>query len=486
MRFVLFSLCHVILWFSPLLLFAQFNDSTEEMGFSGSGKAAFGDFDNDGFVDLYAGKLWRNVDGKRFVPVDDSGVSGGEGIWGDYDNDGHLDLFLFTGSGALFRNLGTGAFESVSFPELPTINSRGAVWIDINNDSLLDLFVGGYEVWQKSVHPDVAFLNRGEGRFEEVWRSPANYSARGVTAADFDRDGFVDVYVSNYRLQPNFLLRNDRKNGFVDVGEKTQTRGVPDAEIGYTGGIRYPVCGHTIGSCFGDLDNDGLIDLFVGNFSHPRAGQDHPQFLRNTVEENAFSFEDKSKDAGLKWQESYASPTLGDFNNDGFLDLFFTTVYAVGSGSIRNYPVLYQGKGGWVFEDVTLAQRVNELPPTYQAAWADIDNDGDLDLCSAGRIFRNDNPVAGKWLKLKLQGDGQKTNDSAIGAVVRIQVGQQVLTRQVEGGTGEGNQNEITLHFGLGALSADSVKAEVTWPGNHKQVIESLELNAVHNVRMEP
>ena len=186
-----------------------------------------------------------------------------------------------------------------------------------------------------------------------------------------------------------------------------------------------------------------------------------------------------------KWQESYASPTFGDFDNDGFLDLFFTTVYAVGSGSIRNYPVLYRGKGDWKFEDVTVSQKVNELAPTYQAAWADLDNDGDLDLCTAGRIFRNENAADGKWIKLKLQGDGTQTNHSGIGAVVRINVGNQVITRQVEGGTGEGNQNELTLHFGFGDLDADSITGEITWPGNHKQIIETLELNSLHHVVME-
>ena len=469
----------------PVGVLAQFKDVTAELGFSGSGKAAFADFDNDGFVDLYSGQLWRNIDGKRLEVVPDSGVGGGQGIWGDFDNDGQLDLFVFTGAGALYRNLGDQGFEKMSFPKLPTVNSRGAVWIDINSDGLLDLYVGGYEVWQKAVHPDVAYLNRGDAVFEEIWRSPSNYSARGVTAGDYDNDGFVDVYVSNYRLQPNFLLKNNRKNGFDEIGEQSNTRGIPDGVIGYTGGIRYPVCGHTIGSCFSDLDNDGLLDLFVGNFSHPRPGQDHPQFLRNEGSENGYLFTDQSELAGLKWQESYASPTFGDFDNDGFLDLFFTTVYAVGSGSIRNYPVLYRGKGDWKFEDVTVSQKVNELPPTYQAAWADLDNDGDLDLCTAGRIFRNENAADGKWIKLKLQGDGTQTNHSGIGAVVRINVGNQVITRQVEGGTGEGNQNELTLHFGFGDLDADSITGEITWPGNHKQIIETLELNSLHHVVME-
>ena len=322
---------------------AQFEDVSEAWGVSGGGKVAFGDFNNDGWVDLFNGKLWRNDGGKRFVEVEGSQVSGGEGIWGDINNDGQLDLFIYSGSGALYLNLGDGGFKPIDLPVLPTVNSRGAVWLDVNNDARLDLFVGGYEIWQKSVHPDVVLLNQGSNVFKEAWRSPENYSARGVAAADYDEDGQIDVYVSNYRLQPNFLWRNLANGKWENVGEKTATRGIPDKVITYTGGIKYPLCGHTIGSCFGDLDNDGHLDLFVGNFSHPRAGQDHPQFLKNVGPQGGFVFQDKSEQAKLTWQESYASPALGDFDNDGNLDLFLTTVYAVGSGGIRNYPVLYRG-----------------------------------------------------------------------------------------------------------------------------------------------
>lgn len=478
------SVCFFLVLSVTTASYGQFTDTSGELGFSGGGKAAFGDYNNDGFVDLYSGKLWRNVNGKRFVEVTDSGVASGEAIWGDFDNDGNLDLFTFTGSGALYKNRGDGKFDKIAFPELPTKNSRGAVWIDINNDSLLDLYVGGYERWQQAVHPDVVYLNKGQEGFDEVWRSPENYSARGVTAADYNGDGFVDVYVSNYRLQPNFLWKNNHKNGFENVAEQSKSHGIPDSVIEYTGGIKYPVCGHTIGSCFSDLNNDGLIDLFVGNFSHPRPGQDHPQFLQNGGTDNNFVFEDKSKSAGLAWQESYASPTVGDFNNDGIQDFFFTTVYAVGSGSIRNYPVLYQGKGDWAFEDITALQKLNELPPTYQAAWADIDNDGDLDLCTAGKLFRNDNPLTGKWLKIRLSGDGKRANKSGIGATVRIKVGDNIMTRHVESGTGEGNQNDLTLHFGFGELKADSISAEVTWPGNYKQTAHGLNLNATHTIHL--
>ena len=99
-------------------------------------------------------------------------------------------MFQFTGAGSLHRNKGDGTFEKVEFPKLPTINSRGASWLDINNDGLLDLYVGGYEIWTKTVHPDAIYINQGGGKFAKHWQSKdGNYSARGVTAGDFNEDG---------------------------------------------------------------------------------------------------------------------------------------------------------------------------------------------------------------------------------------------------------------------------------------------------------
>ena len=470
----------MLLLLSAATAAAQFRDVSKEIGFSGDGKAAFADYDNDGFVDVFAGgRLLRNEQAKRFNVVE-GGPSGGEGIWGDYDSDGLIDLFIFTGTGTLYRNMGAGKFESVEFPKLPTVNSRGAVWFDLNNDGHLDLYVGGYEEWQKAVHPDVVFMNEGKGGFKEHWRTPEgqHHSARGVTAADFNEDGFVDVFVSNYRLQPNHLWIN-KSGKLAESAESHGARGIPNAVIKYTGGISYPICGHTIGSAWGDLDSDGHIDLFVGNFSHPPGDQDRPQFLRNMGSENGYKFEDKSKHAGLAWQESFASPALADYDNDGDLDLFFTTVYGTGSGGIRNYPVLYRNDGDWKFVDVTEEEGLSKLGPTYQAAWADIDNDGDLDLCSNGRMFRNECPAAG-WIQLDLRAAKSAT---AIGAQVRVGVGDNVVTRQVESGTGEGNQNDLRLHFGLGQLKGP-VTARVRWPGGATSE-HSLDSNTRHVVEKQ-
>jgi hypothetical protein len=435
-----------------------FLDVTEKSGLKGmsGGVAAWGDFDNDGWTDLYTGgKLWHNEHGRRFSRVPDVPLQG-PGIWGDFDNDGFLDLFSWSSGGKLFRNRKGQGFEDVSqnMPRLPMKVSLGATWGDFDGDGFLDLYVGGYEIWQVSNYIDVIYRNQGNGTFEEVWRTKGRLQpARGITAADFDEDGDLDVYVSNYRLVANILWQNDGKGRFQDVAAAFGTAG--DGGLG--------AWGHTIGSAWGDLDNDGHLDLFVGNFSHPSSYQDRPKFLKNLGPNKQFHFEDKSKAAGLRWQESYASPALGDFDNDGSLDLYFTTVYS------GDRSVLYRNTGNWAFKDLSAAKKV-DVPTTYQAAWADFDNDGDLDLVTGGRLFRNPGGQ-NRWLEVRLVGGG-KVNRCAIGTQVRIRLGEQILTRQVEGATGQGNQNDLTLHFGLGTRT-EPVVLEIRWPGGKRQQMKT-------------
>lgn len=422
-----------------------FVDVTEDVGLPGGGYT-WVDYDGDGWVDLHTGnEIYRNENGKKFIRVASVGP---QGIWADYDNDGDPDLFSWIGTGNLVRNNGDGTFSEAKsgLPDLPTVISLGATWTDLNGDGFLDLYVGGFESENVAVHPDTVYVNKGDGTFGEHQRNPSgtHQEARGVTAADFDEDGDMDIYVSNYRLQPNLLWRVDKNLVLTEIGFEHGVAGKP-TEMGWS----YPACGHTIGSAFGDLDNDGHLDLFVGNFSHPPEFQNRPMFLRNQGPPD-YHFEDKSAQADLRWQESYASPVLGDFDNDGNLDLYFTTVYP------SDHCVLYRNEGNWRFTDATATSGIN-TKLTYQAACADYDNDGDLDLLTAGKLYQNRGPKH-HWLKVRLVGPG-----SAIGAQVRIRVGDRVLTRQVESSTGQGNQNDMTLHFGLGDF-ADAVPLEVSWP----------------------
>jgi len=429
-----------------------FLDVTEAMGLKGNngGVAAWGDFDNDGWVDLcIGGEIWRNEQGKRFTRV---GRVGGPAIWGDFDNDGYLDLFCWE-SGKLYRNLKGREFKEVKFPPRPMRVSVGAAWGDFDGDGFLDLYVGGYES-DRGYEPDAIFRNRGDGTFVESWRTKDRLQpARGITAADFNEDGHLDIFVSNYRLEANLLWLNDGKGKFTDVAKA----------FGAAGNMKLGCYGHTIGSAWGDLDNDGHLDLFVGNFSHPPDYQDRSQFLRNMGPKNKWHFEDMTKTAKLRWQESYASPALGDFDNDGWLDLYFTTVYP------GDKSVLYRNRGQWKFEEIKGGAGLS-LAQTYQAAWADFNNDGHLDMITGGRLFRNPGG-SNHWLKVRLEGAG-KVNRAAIGAQVRLRLDKHTLTRQVEGATGQGNQNDLTLHFGLGQRK-DPVRLEIRWPDGTRQEVDT-------------
>jgi len=462
-----------------------FTDVTAAVGLQepSTSKAAWGDYNNDGWVDLYIGQLWRNEKGKNFSKMD--GPFHGPGIWGDYNNDGFLDLYLYESHKLLRNEGGTGVFVAVkdSLSERPIRVCLGAVWGDLDGDGYLDLYIGGYEIWPSQEWPDVIFRNDKGESISEIWRSERVERARGVTAADFDEDGDLDVYISNYRLQPNRLLRNDGTGKVGDVGEAFGVDG--DGDLG--------AWGHTIGSAFGDFDNDGHLDLFVGNFSHPPAYQDRSKFLRNFGPGGAFKFQDRSGEAGLQWKESFASPALADFDNDGFLDLCLTAVYGGDHNVlVRNVSAslgdLPQGAGEegtspvgeWRFQEVT--QEVG-LPKqnTYQAAWADYDNDGHLDLMIGGQLLRNpgsDN----HWLKVRLD-SGTGTQRGAIGANVRVQAGGWTLTRQVGGGMGEGNQNDVTLHFGLAQLPGP-VKMEIHWPDGTQQSVDT-DVNQMIEVKRE-
>ena len=448
---------------APLLFAAQvtaaatFEDVTAEVGLQGMHgyHSAWADFDNDGWVDLHEYKhVWRNVGGRfEFVAQ-----IGGVGVWGDYDNDGLPDIFCARDQ-KLYRNVDGHSFvdETKHLPSFDIGRPWSAAWADFDNDGHLDFYVTGFEGPNMSpYHHDTLIRNKGNATFEQAWTTPVTQPARGVSTCDFDEDGDADIYVSNYRLEPNLLWRNEGK---AHEGQGALQFSNVATAYGATGGRA-----HTIGSAWGDLDNDGHIDLFVANFAHP--GQPQSKFLRNLGPKGDWTFEDMSKTAGLAWVESYASPSLADIDNDGDLDLFITSIYSPDTCVLYRNNTVGPGEP-WTFTDITHAVGLSGLVESYQGNWADFDNDGDLDLVADKKLFRNSGN-ANNWLKLRLE--GTTVNRSAIGAQARVFLNNRILTRQVEGATGEMNQNDLTLHFGLGKHKGP-VTVKVAWPGGRKQTV---------------
>lgn len=457
--------CASLVYSAPV---TKFVDRTSELGLTiSTDQACWIDYNNDGWTDLCtSGALWKNNNGKSFTKVADMGLS----VAGDFDNDGYADFFCWS-SLKLYHNDAGKGFTEFKLPNLPQCSSRGACWGDFNGDGYIDLYIGGYEVWDTdTTFPDMILTNRKGKSFELTWQE-TRYRARGVTACDFNQDNALDIYVSNYRLQPNLLWMNDGKGKFQDVAAEYNAEATSP---GFSGG-------HSIGSAWGDFDCDGNMDLFAGNFAHvdDRGDQPKSRFLKNLGANGEYKFRNLGT-CGVFYQESYATPAAGDYDNDGFLDLFFTTVYEVASFGRKNNPVLFHNEGGFLFSDATASANVQNLPATYQAAWADYDNDGDLDLVGGGKLFENQGN-SNNWLRVILTGDGHKVNRSAIGANVRIKLKDRIYTRQVEAGTGEGNQNDLTLHFGLGS-NVNVVNLEITWPNGYVQKVERVKTNRLVSV----
>lgn len=463
-----------------------FVDTSKELGIElGSGPAAWCDINADGWIDLYCdGVLWINHEGKSFTRITIAGA--GSGVVADIDNDGRGDVVSFAPI-AIIRNAADGAdgvprFEKMALPELPETVCRGVAVGDFNGDGWPDVYLGGYENWEKqATFPSILLVNN-QGKGFSLAMQNADYRARGVTACDFDENGTLDIYVSNYRLQPNVLWVNDGKG---KLSNQAAERNAIATSGGFGGG-------HSIGACFGDFDADGHFDLFAGNFAHVDARGDQPKsrFLRNLGPNpagaaKAWTFEDLHE-CGVWYQESYASPACGDVDNDGRLDLYFTTVYATASFGKKNFPVLYrnqtEGNAGWTFADATAGSGLERLPPTYQAAWGDFDRNGTLDLVTAGKVFANAGK-SGSWCEVRLIGDGKNICRDAIGTQARITLSDgRALARQVEIGTGEGNANSAILHFGLGDTAPDAkLMMQIRWPDGTKATRE-VHINAMMTI----
>ncbi|MBI5478002.1 MAG: CRTAC1 family protein [Deltaproteobacteria bacterium] len=261
------------------------------------------------------------------------------------------------------------------------------------------------------------------------------------------------MYVNNYRLQTNLFFENNGDGTFTEKA----------GPLGLAGTRHGSYYGHSIGVAWGDLNNDGRFDVVVGNLAHPRfyGISDKTEVLLHGLTD---TYHDLSGDwsrpasaAGLRYQETHSVPALADFDQDGNLDLVITAVY---DGRPTDF---YWGNGDGTFRLDAYHAGITTTNG-WGVAVADIDHDGDLDLF-ATTLFVNDLPAArkGHWLQVRAVGN-VAANRAALGATVRVTAGGVTRLRHVEGGTGQGCQDSLYLHFGLG--SATSVEAvNVVFPG---------------------
>lgn len=441
---------------------------------------AWGDFDNDGWLDLFVGNQssdrfpgttnWlflNNQDGTftQFAvrPVtSDPAQSAHAAAWADYDNDGWLDLVVANLSSsspnALYRNMGSGTFVRMTAADVGPLaadsaNSVGVAWADYDRDGYLDLFVanGALVGGQR----DFLYRNDRNGRFIRISGSPVTTPAQRSTQgtwSDYDNDGDLDLLVTHSGDQGNSLFRNDGTGRFVDV---TSTSGLTNRA-------------DSVGAAWGDFDNDGDLDLFVTNL---RLGGSNTRnlFYRNRGDG---TFEQITTGVVAEDLGHFMSCAWVDYDNDGWLDLFLTVPSLADSSPTTVKNRLYHNRGDGTFAKVTQGDVVTDHGDTAGCAWGDYDNDGFLDLFVAFGAFTkwtnalyHNNGNANHWIKLKCVGTA--SNRSAIGTKIRAKVTidgvERWQMRQLGSGEGWLSFNSPDLLIGLGdATVVEALRIE--WP----------------------
>ena len=494
------------------------------------GGVALFDYNNDGLLDIfftngaaipsleksdatYANRLFRNNGDGTFTDVTEKaglqGIGYSMGVAaGDYDNDGFVDLYI-TGvnRNQLFHNNGDGTFTDVTekagvggfVPKLGKAWSVAAGWFDYNNDGLLDLFVVNYLNYTIKTAPpcvqqglpaycspvdflgtpNILYRNNGDGTFTDVSEQShiSQYVGKGMglAFADYDNDGYTDIFVSNDTFE-NYLLHNNGDGTFTNVA--------------LLAGVAYNAFGKAIagmGANFRDLDNDGKPDIF----ETAMFGEGFPLY-QNLGEGQ---FQDVTATAGLSALTSRSTAWgvgVFDFDNDGNKDLFTANADILDNAmelAHRPFPLpnrVFRNKGNLSFEDVSANAGASfQVPAPHRgAAFGDLNNDGKIDvvvsvLNGPPEIWMNRTNNRNHWITLKLV--GVKSNRDGLGTKLKITT---PLGTQYNQATTTGSYNSSSdkrVHFGLGsARVVDSV--ELTWPSGIKQVLKNVKADQILTV----
>jgi len=460
----------VITTFSAFLMVADahaqvvFTDITEEAGIALTEglteSAAWGDYDNDGDEDLYLtvdgpNHLFRNDGGGRFTDVTETAGVGTQGFsvgtaFGDLDNDGDLDLYVVNFGGGLdvlYRNDGPvgpgGAYRFTDITRVAGTNiersSRGMAFVDYDRDGLLDIFV-------MAIGPNILYRNLGGLRFRNVAGSlgvDQDDQGVGVVAVDIDDNGWPDLFTGN--------RSSDFSNLFLNHG------GVFE-DVAVEAGITSRGLGMGVAAL--DADNDLDTDLYWTSWPE----------VANALYENRGGglFDNVAAASGTDDPIGWGiSCNVGDVDLDGWQDLFVTNGFSSSSGP----NVLFHNLGNGGFADITNSVGGGDFDGRG-VAFADFDNDGDLDLVvtadvnEPNRLWRNDSPTGHHWLGLRLQ--GRRSNVSAIGARVVVTTVEGSYVQEVSGGAGRGSQNSLPLEFGLGPATVVD-ELTIRWPSGTVQ-----------------
>jgi tetratricopeptide (TPR) repeat protein len=425
-------------------------------------RVALVDLDVDGDPDLVTGghRLFVNDGRGHFRPGPVLPGAGG-GVFADVDRDGDLDLFQLGRADRLLRNEGRLRFVDVTTQLGVSFSdgdpSEGAAWGDLNGDGFPDLYVANYETKQAKGTPDRLYLSDGRGGYRDAsaqLKAAGVHCGRGVNMGDVDGDGDLDVFVSNYRLDPDFLWLNDGRGNLTNVAG---ARGV-------AGELVRGAYGHTIGSAWGDLDGDGDLDLVAANLAHPRF-IDFSDKTYVYLQGPDGRFTDRREELGIAFEETHSDPTLFDADNDGDLDLFLTSVYP-GRPSFL-YRNLLVETGELRFRDESWVSGLRVFNG-WGAAVADVDGDGDLDLAVASgsrtQLFLNEG-APGRSLLLRLR--GRRSDTWGAGARVQVSFGGTRLTRELHLGHGTTSQSEPRVHVGLGPWRR-ATRVNVRWPSGRR------------------
>jgi enediyne biosynthesis protein E4 len=494
---------------------------------------AFFDYDNDGWLDVFfvngsrlegfpsglepSNQLFHNNRDGTFTDVTGKAAlvrhGWGQGVCvGDYDNDGFEDLFVsYYGQNVLYRNNGDGAFTDVSSKAgVAGVSSRwgtGCAFLDYDRDGHLDVFVSNYIVFDPKTAPDpgtnpyckyrglavncgppglqgesnILYHNNGDGTFTDVSQKagvnrPAGYYGLGVLSADFDNDGWPDIYVAN-DTNPAVLFRNNHDGTFTDIA--------------VLAGCAYDENGKTqsgMGAAAGDYDCNGWLDIFKTNFS-----EETPNLYRNNGDAK---FNEATYQAGTGKYVHLVGWGCGFFDpdNDGWMDIFYCNghVYpeleeAQLEVKYRQPRVLYRNLGNGRFEDVSARAGNCVLSPSTGrgCAFGDFNNDGSVDIVVNNMndypsLLRCDRKNGNHWIKVRTV--GVKSNRSGIGARLKCVTGNHQQIQEVRSGGSYLSQNDLRIHFGLGAAERVDL-LEVRWPSGQVDVLRNVPVDRLVVVR---